>query len=101
MGRNFPSSTDLVHQVISDLQPLADLLPAQDRLIFREFTDLALNRRYLIANVASLTPLEVTLFVVLLEEHKRNQRLYGELRAELSRLKQAIQRSASSTDGSP
>ena len=102
MGRNFPSSTDLVHQVIADLKPFADMLPPQDRLVFRQFSELALNHRFAIANAASLMPLEATLLILLLEEHKRSQRLYDELRAELHRLKQALQRlDPSGQDGSP
>src|SRR5512143_2120741 len=101
MGRNFPSSTDLVRQLISDLKPFADLLPPQDRLIFRQFTELALNNRFAIANAASLMPLEATILILLLEEHKRSQHLYDELRLELDHLKQALQRLDPSQDGSP
>ncbi len=101
MGRNFLSSTELVHQVIADLKPFADMLPPQDRLIFRQFSELALNHRAAIANAASLLPLEATLLILLLEEHKHTQRLYDELRAELERLKKAVQRLDPSQDGSP
>src|SRR5512144_687305 len=102
MGRNFPSSTDLVHKVIADLKPFADMLPPQDRIIFRQFTELALNNRFAIANAASLMPLEATLLILLLEEHKRSQHLYDELRAEILRLRQALQRlDPSQQDGPP
>ncbi len=101
MGRNFLSSTELVHQVIADLKPFADMLPPQDRLIFRQFSELALNNRAAIANAASLMPLEATILILLLEEHKRTQRLYDELRLELDRLKKAAERLNPSQDGSP
>lgn len=91
MGRNFLSSTELVHQVIADLRPFAEMLPPQDRLIFNKFAEYALNNRAAIANATSLLPLEATLLILLLEEHKRNQRLYDELRAEIERLKGATQ----------
>ncbi len=91
MGRNFLSATELVHQVIADLKPFAEMLPPQDRLIFNKFSEYALNNRAAIANAASLLPLEATLLVLLLEEHKGNQRLYDELRAEIERLKKAAE----------
>lgn len=92
MGRNFLSATEMVHQVIADLKPFAEMLPPQDRMIFNKFTEYALNNRAAIANATSLLPLEATLLVLLLEEHKATQRLYGELCAEIERLKVAVQR---------
>ncbi len=91
MGRNFLSATEMVHQVIADLKPFADMLPPQDRLIFNRFTEYALNHRAAIANAASLLPFEAALLVLLLEEHKTTQHLYGELRVEIERLKKAAQ----------
>ncbi len=92
MGRNFLSSTELVHQVIADLKSFTEMLPPQDRLIFNKFSEYALNNRAAIANAASVLPLEATLLVLLLEEHKRNRRLHEELRAEIQKLKQAVER---------
>jgi hypothetical protein len=94
MGRNFLSATELVHQVIADLKPFAEMLPPQDRLIFDKFAEYALNNRAAIANAASLLPLEATLLILLLEEHKRNQRLYNELCTEVERLRKATERVA-------
>ena len=70
MGRNFLSATELVHQVISDLKPFTDMLSHQDRLIFNKFYEAVLNNRAAIANAASLLPLEATLLLLLLKEHK-------------------------------
>ncbi len=89
MGRNFLSSTQAVQQVIADLKPFTEMLPPQDRLVFDRFYEYALNNRAAIANAASLLPLEATLLILLLEEHKRTQRLYSELRLEIDRLKKA------------
>lgn len=94
MGRNFLSATELVHQVIADLKPFAEMLPPQDRMIFNKFTEYALNNRAAIANAASLLPLEATLLILLLEEHKRNQRLYDELRGEIERWRKATEQMA-------
>jgi hypothetical protein len=92
VGRNFLSATEMVHQVVSDLKPFAEMLPPQDRLIFNKFTEYALNNRAAIANAASLLPFEAMLLILVLEEHKVTQRLYDELRAEIERLKKAAQR---------
>ena len=90
MGRNFPSATDLVHQVVSDLKPLSEVLSPQDRLVFNRFTEHILNNRAAIANAAALLPMEAALLILLLEEHKRNRRVYDELCAEIEGLKKAI-----------
>ncbi len=92
MGRNFLSATQAVQQVIADLKPFADMLSPQDRIVFNRFAEYALNNRAAIANAASLLPLEATLLILLLEEHKQTQRLYAELCLEIDRLKKAVQR---------
>lgn len=86
-GRNFLPATELVHQAIADLKPFAEMLPPQDRLIFNKFSEYALNNRAAIANAASLLPLEATLLILLLEEHKRNQRAREALYAEIEKLR--------------
>ena len=87
MGRNFPSATELVRQVNMELEHFGEMLPPQDRIILRRFTELALNNRGAIANAASLEPLEVMLLLILLEEHKSLERMNYELRVEIERLK--------------
>lgn len=90
MGRNFLSSTELIHQVIADLEPFVLMLPPQDRIIFREFSEYALNNRAAIANAASLIPIEATLLLLLLKEHKDTRRLYNELIVEINNLKKLL-----------
>jgi hypothetical protein len=87
MGRNFPSATQLVHEVIGELKPLADTLPPHDRWILTKFYEYALNNRAAIANAASLMPLEATLLIIVLEERKRTNRVVSELQAEIENLK--------------
>jgi hypothetical protein len=87
MGRNFPSATQLVHEVIGELKPLADMLPPHDRWILTKFYEYALNNRAAIANAASLMPLEATLLIIVLEERKRTNRVVSELQAEIENLK--------------
>ena len=104
MGRNFPSATQLVHEVIGELKPLADMLPPHDRWILTRFYEYALNNRAAIANAASLMPLEATLLIIVLEERKRTNRVVSELQAEIEKLKKdrrQLQQAAEEEDGDP
>jgi hypothetical protein len=104
MGRNFPSATQLVHEVIGELKPLADMLPPHDRWILTRFYEYALNNRAAIANAASLMPLEATLLIIVLEERKRTNRVVSELQAEIEKLKkdrQQLQQERDEEDGDP
>jgi hypothetical protein len=104
MGRNFPSATQLVHEVIGELKPLADMLPAHDRWILTRFYEYALNNRAAIANAASLMPLEATLLIIVLEERKRTNRVVSELQAEIEKLKndrKQLQQETEEEDGDP
>ena len=88
MGRNFPSATQLVHEVIGELKPFSEMLPPHDRWILNRFYEYALNNRAAIANAASLMPMEATLLIILLEERKQTNRAITELQAEIEKLKQ-------------
>jgi hypothetical protein len=104
MGRNFPSATQLVHEVIGELKPLADMLPPHDRWILTRFYEYALNNRAAIANAASLMPLEATLLIIVLEERKRTNRVVSELQAEIEKLKKdrrQLQQEADEEHGDP
>jgi hypothetical protein len=104
MGRNFPSATQLVHEVIGELKPLADMLPPHDRWILTRFYEYALNNRAAIANAASLMPLEATLLIIVLEERKRTNRVVSELQAEIEKLKkdrQQLQQERDEEDADP
>ena len=104
MGRNFPSATQLVHEVIGELKPLSEMLPPHDRWILTKFYEYALNNRAAIANAASLMPLEATLLIILLEERKRTNRLLSELQAEIEKLKKdrkQLEQEAYEQDGGP
>jgi hypothetical protein len=99
MGRNFPSATQLVHEVIGELKPLADMLPPHDRWILTRFYEYALNNRAAIANAASLMPLEATLLIIVLEERKRTNRVVSELQAEIEKLKKDRRQLQQERDG--
>jgi hypothetical protein len=87
MGRNFPSATQLVHEVIGELKPLSEMLPPQDRWILTKFYEYAMNNRTAIANATSLMPLEATLLIILLEERKRTNHAINELQAQIKKLR--------------
>ncbi len=101
MGRNLPSATQLVHEVIDELKPVAEMLPPHDRWVLNRFYEYALNNRTAIANAASLMPLEATLLIILLEERKRTSRVLDELQAEIEKLKQAQRRLGQPAEASP
>jgi hypothetical protein len=104
MGRNFPSATQLVHEVIGELKPFSEMLSPHDRWILNKFYEYALNNRAAIANAASLMPLEATLLIILLEERKRTNRVLNELQAEIEELKRdqkQLQQPAQSKDDGP
>ena len=92
MGRNFPSATQLVHEMIGELKPLSEMLAPQDRWILNRFYEYALNNRAAIASAASLMPMEATLLIILLEERKRTNQAIHELRAEVEKLRQGQKR---------
>jgi len=92
MGRNLPSATQLVHEVIGELKPFSEMLPPHDRWILNRFYEYALNNRAAIANAASLMPMEATLLIILLEERKRTNHVLNELQAEIEKLKQEQKR---------
>ena len=104
MGRNFPSATQLVHEVIGELKPLSEMLPPHDRWILSKFYEYALNNRAAIANAASLMPLEATLLIIVLEERKRTNRVINELQAEIEKLKKdqkQLEQEADELENSP
>jgi len=100
MGRNFPSATQLVHEVIGELKPFSEMLPPHERWILNRFYEYALNNRAAIANAASLMPMEATLLIILLEERKQTNHAINELRAELEKLRQD-QKRLQAPDGQP
>lgn len=87
MGRNFASATELARQLVAELDEVGVVLPLVERQILKEFTEFTLNNRAAIANAASLNPLEIMLILVLVDEHKRMERMNYELRTEIERLK--------------
>lgn len=79
MGRTLPSTTQIAFNLITELEPFYGALRRSDQLIMDQFFEAALQHRAALSNAASLLPMEVVPFVILLEEHKRNNQVYREL----------------------
>jgi hypothetical protein len=79
MGRTLPSTTQIVFDQIAELRPLYDALRRSDQLILDKFFESILQHRAAIGNTASLLPMEVMPFMILLEERKRINHIHNEL----------------------
>jgi hypothetical protein len=79
MGRTLPSTTQLAFDLIAELKPFYGALRRSDQLILDQFFEAALQHRAALGNTAHLLPMEVMPFVILLEEHKRNNQTYSEI----------------------
>ena len=79
MGRTLPSTTRIAFDLIAELKPFYEALRRTDQLILDRFFESILQHRAAISHSANLLPMEVMPFVILLEEHKRNNQVYNEL----------------------
>ena len=86
MGRTLPSTTQIVFNLIAELELFYGALRRSDQLTLDKFFEAALQHRVPIGNAASLLPMELLSFVILLEERKRFDQLHAELLAELEEL---------------
>ncbi len=87
MGKNFPSTTELVRQLETELKRVCDVVPPVERSILNEYIAFALNNRHVIASATSVTPLEILLLLVLIDEHKHIERMEYEIGREIEKLK--------------
>jgi hypothetical protein len=92
MGRTLPSTTQIIFDLIAELQPFYLVLRRSDQLILDKFFEAVLQHRVPIGNANSLLPMEVLPFVILLEERKRFDQLHAELLAEIEELKKKADR---------
>ena len=90
MGRTLPSTTQLAFEQIAELKPFYEALRRQDQLIVDKFFEAILEHRAAIAHAASLLPMEITPFVILLEERKRVNRVHDELYRLIVELQQRL-----------
>jgi hypothetical protein len=90
MGRTLPSTTQIVFDLIAELEPFYGALRKSDQLILDKFFEAALQHRAAISNAANLLPMEIMPLVILLEEHKRNNSILIELFSQLEELEKRI-----------
>src|SRR5689334_2346463 len=90
MGRTIPSITQTVYMMIAQLKPLYGALPRSDQRILDQFFEDVLQQRVPIGHTASLLPMSVLPFVILLEERKRLDRVHAELKAYLEELDKTL-----------
>ena len=90
MGRTLPSTTQIVFNLITELEPFYLALRRSDQLILDKFFEAILQHRVPIGNADSLLPMEVLPFVILLEERKKFDKLQAELKAELEDLQKQV-----------
>jgi hypothetical protein len=79
MGRTLASTTQIVFEMIAELQGFYSVLRRSDQLILDKFFEAILQHRTAIGNADSLLPIEIMPFVILLEERKRNDHIQSEL----------------------
>lgn len=101
MGRTLPSTTQLTFDLIAELKPFYESLRRSDQLILDKFFETALQYRAALSHAASLLPMEVMPFVILLEEHKRNSRVYNELYILIEEIEHKIKPLLPPTDSQP
>jgi hypothetical protein len=90
MGRTLPSTTQVAFNLIAELETFYGALRRSDQLILDKFFEDALQHRAALSNAASLLPMEVMPFVILLEEHKRNSQFYREFYRLIEELENKI-----------
>lgn len=83
MGRTIPSATGLIFQQVKDVQPLYDTLRLQDQIKMDEMFDMVMQHTAPLQNTGSLTPLEFTLVLMVLEVFKSVDYLRHEVYAEM------------------
>jgi hypothetical protein len=90
MGRTLPSATQLILDEFADLKPLYSALRRADQLIFDKFFEAVSQHRAAIDNARNLLPMELIPFAILLEERKRNNKIFIELYGQIEELEKRI-----------
>jgi hypothetical protein len=86
MGRTLPSTTQLAFDLIAELKPFYETLRRSDQLILDQFFEAVLQHRAALSNAATLLPMEVMPFIILLEERKRSNHIIIELYSQIEEL---------------
>jgi|SRR5262245_4755354 hypothetical protein len=90
MGRTLPSTTQIAFDTIAELKPFYEALRLTDQLILDKFFEAILQHRVAISNAASLLPMEVMPFAILLEERKRINHILEEIYVSIDELENKL-----------
>ena len=90
MGRTLPSTTQIAFDLIAELKPFYGALRLSDQLILDKFFEAILQHRAAISNAASLLPMELMPFVILLEEHKKNHHILNEIHISIEAIENKL-----------
>lgn len=90
MGRTLPSTTKIAFDLVAELKPFYEALRRSDQLILDKFFEAVLQHRAAISHTASLLPMEVMPFAILLEERKRNNQHFMELHSQIEELEKRL-----------
>ncbi len=90
MGRTLPSTTQIAFDLIAELKPFYGALRLSDQLILDKFFEAILQHRAAISNAANLLPMELTPFVILLEERKRINHILEEIYVSIEEIEGKI-----------
>ena len=90
MGRTLPSTTQIAFDLIAELKPFYGALRLSDQLILDKFFEAILQHRAAISNAASLLPMELMPFVILLEEHKKTHRILDEIYVSIEQIENKL-----------
>lgn len=90
MGRTLPSTTQIAFDLIAELKPFYGALRLSDQLILDKFFEAILQHRAAISNAASLLPMELMPFVIILEERKRINHLFEEVYVSIEEIEKKL-----------
>jgi hypothetical protein len=91
MGRHLLSTTALSEKLIDQLQPIAEVLPPNQRRVIEKFCEIISQERVAIAQATDLLPLEAALVILLVEERRSRTAENEELYQEIRKLKREIE----------
>lgn len=85
------STTELVHKLISELKPLADMLAPNMRRVIEGFFNYILQFRAAISNATNLLPLEAALFIIQAQEKIHNSHEINELHKRIDEIEKKLE----------
>jgi hypothetical protein len=91
MARTLPPATQLFLDKTDELRPLYATLRCADQLVLDDIFELIQQHQFASQRARNLLPLEVLVWLILLEEHKRVNQLQAQLEEEILRLRAELE----------